>query len=179
MNNQQNKDMKGNTKQNPEIEVALPSDIDIEVDEAGTVSVSPHNDNPHTRRQLIGASITGALAGCLFCGPIFGIPIGAGTAALAVSSKTRPGEWTRTGANFIADTGEKAGKRLQKLDAEKHIVDETKRKAAEGFKWTSKQVKKMDEDYHLIDKTKKGAATSYEWAHKRLEPSDSPRAAFE
>jgi hypothetical protein len=172
----------------PEIEVTYSSDIDVEVDEAGNISISPHhgdgdlpnnNKNPHTKRQMIGASVAGALAGCFACGPIFGIPLGAGTAALAVSSPTPAGAWTRKGGDAVATAGIVAGERIQKLDEERHLVDKTKKTAVEGYQWTSKRLKNLDDEHHLVDKTKEGARKGYQWASKRLDPNDAPRAAVE
>lgn len=156
------------------------SDIDVEVDEAGKVSIVPHpENNPHTQRQLIGASIAGAFAGCLVCGPLFGIPVGAGTAALAVSSPTKAGEWTRKGGDAVAKAGLQAGERIEKLEEEHHFVDKTKDSAVKGYEWTSRRLKKIEDEHHLVEKTKKGAVKGYQWASKRLEPNDSPRAAVE
>ena len=156
-------------------------EVDVEVEEDGTVSVVPHSDhhNPHTQRQLLAATIAGAFAGCIACGPIFGIPVGAGTAALAVSSESKAGEWTRKGGDAIADAGLEVGERMRSLDGDYYLADFTKDNVAKGCRWTSKRLHQLDDEYHLVDKTKKGIETSTDWAIRRLEPYDSPRAAFE
>lgn len=151
------------------------SSSDIEVIEDGTILIVPHGLNPHTKRQLVGATIVGAFAGCLGCGPLLGIPLGAGTAALAVSSKSRAGNWARTGGEAVAQVGD----RIQKLDQEHHFVEKTKEKATKGYQWTSTRIHKLDEDHHLLDKTKDTATKGYQWAHQRLEPYDSPQASVE
>jgi hypothetical protein len=138
----------------PDIEESLSWDsMDVEVNDEGTIWILPHyhkpNANPHTQRQMIGATIVGALAGCLACGPLLGIPVGAGTAALAVSSKTPAGDWTRQGGDAVVTAGLEAGERIREWEHEHHA---------------------------LVDKTKMGAVKSYEWASRRLEPRDAPRA---
>lgn len=156
-------------------------EVDVEVEENGTVSVTPHNDhhNPHTHRQLLAATIGGAFAGCIACGPLFGIPVGAGTAALAVSSESKAGEWTRKGGDAIADAGLEVGERMRSLDGDYYLADFTKDNAAKAFRWTTKRLHHLDDEYHLVDKTKKEVETAADWATRRLEPKDSPRAAFE
>lgn len=156
-------------------------EVDVEVEEDGTISVVRHSHhlNPHTKRQLLAATITGALAGCLACGPIFGIPVGAGTAALAVSSESKAGEWTRKGGDAIADASLEMGERMRSLDEDYYLSDFTKDNVTKGYRWTSQRLHNLDDEYHVVDKTKKGVVRTAHWATRRLVPNDSPQAALE
>ena len=120
-------------------------EIDIEVTDSGRVTMTPHpiqedeGPNPHTRRQLFGATIAGGLAGLLCGGPIVGT-VAAGTAALAVSSKSKSGEVARKSGEAVA----KIGDRLKEFDRKHHIVEKTKENAIEGFEWAKKRVAPRD-----------------------------------
>jgi len=147
---------------------------DIEITKDGIISIhestTTTGSNPHTKRQLVGATFAGALAGCLGCGPCLGIPLGAGTAALAVSSKSRAGALTRKGGDGIATLGDK----LRHFDNEHYLTEKIKTGASKTIQWTRGKLEKVDEEYHLFDKTKVIANDGFRWAQKRLEPRKTP-----
>jgi hypothetical protein len=114
------------------ITTSRPAEIDYTYDEG----------NPHTKRQLCGASIAGCMAGWLCGGPLVGAAA-AGVAALAVSSKSKTGEIARSSGEAVA----KVGDRIKKIDKKYHIVDKTANGAIKGFNWSAKRIK-PHESFH-------------------------------
>jgi hypothetical protein len=114
------------------ITASRPAEIDYTYDEG----------NPHTKRQLCGASIAGCMAGWLCGGPLVGAAA-AGAASLAVSSRSQTGEVARASGEAVA----KVGDRIKKFDQKHHLVDKTTDGATKGFDWSAKRIK-PHESFH-------------------------------
>ena len=136
---------------------------DVEVTDDGLIRCSTSKDgdeeerrddeeNPHTKRQLIGATLAGCLAGWFLCGgsPL-GALVGGSGAALAVSSKSKVGDVTRQGGEAVA----KVGDQIKKLEEEHHIVENVKQKSGEAVATVGKSVKSIEEKHHIAEKTGK------------------------
>jgi hypothetical protein len=132
-----------------ELNVAEP-EIDIEVTENGKIVMTPRRqesfeqaENPHTRRQLCGATIASGLAG-FFCGGPVVAAVAAGGAALAVSSRSKTGEFARDSGEAVS----KIGDRLRETDKQYHIIDKTRDNVIQGFEWVKKRIKPKDAQPH-------------------------------
>ena len=121
------------------------------------------NDNPQTTRELCGATIAGGLLGCLCCGPCGGL-VSASAAALAVSSQTEIGEYTREGGEVVA----KVGDRIKEFDHDHQLLSKTK-VAANNLEM---RIRSYDEEHRVVEKTKVNVSKGYEHLKKRIEPND-------
>lgn len=133
------------------------SEMDIEVTNDDEVIITPRRHesfiieraNPHTKRQLCGATIAGGLAG-LFCGgPVVGAMTACG-AALAISSRSNTGAFARDGGEAVAKIGDK----IREMDQKHHIVDKTKESASK----IGDKIKELDQKHHIVDQTKENAS---------------------
>lgn len=126
------------------------SGIDVEVTDTDIIIITPRPieidedvSNPHTRRQLFGATIASAFAGCLCGGPFTALAAASG-AALAVSSRSKTGEVVRAGGEAVA----KIGDRITQFDEKYHIAEKTSEGAIKGFDWAAKRIEPKEPHHH-------------------------------
>ena len=117
--------------------------IDVETSEEGAIiwcclpASSSDPQNPHTKRELCGATLAGGLAGWLCCGGCCGMLLGASGAALAVSSPTKTiGGVARKGGEAVA----KIGDRLEHFEKDHHVVEKATDEAKDRLIWVTKRL---------------------------------------
>ena len=115
---------------------------------AAAESTSSSQQNPHTKRELCGATLLGALLGWLCCGGCCGSLLGASGAALAVSSPRKVGDVTRKGGEAVA----KVGDHIEKLDRDHHVVEKTTDGVKDGLVWASKRLQPKDDKVWRSDR---------------------------
>lgn len=123
----------------------MPSEItDVEVTEDGTIDILSHPEedddksaeNPHTRRQLTGAAVAGGILGFAFGGPITAV-VAAGASVMAVSSRSKTGEFARQTGEEVAEVGDK----IKEFAQSNRAIQDAKEKMTVGWKGLSKRLK--------------------------------------
>lgn len=150
------------------------------------------NDDPGTRRQVVGAGVAGGITGLVLGGPLLGLVGAGGAAAVAKTSRGKPGDFARKSGDVMAS----AGDRIKKYDEKHRVVEKTSGSIRKGCEWVSKsevgrksgdavarasdRLKKYDEKHRVVEKTSGSITKGCQWVSNKFsksEPNLQPQTA--